>query len=262
MLQRILTCSPFALALAAISALALAAVSGGCTVGPPAPDGEIIPDDIPAFADADFTDSTTIDNRYLPLTPGAVRNYRAETEDGVETIIVEVLEEQREVMGVTCVVVRDQVFLDDVIIEDTHDWYAQDDDGNVWYMGEEVDNYNYDAEGNLIDVTHEGAWEAGKDVSGQGETASPGYVMLSEPEADDVYYQEFYQGEAEDIGLVVEVGVAVTLADGSEYTCLKTRDYTPLEPGHVEFKYYAPGIGVVLEEVEESGERVELESFE
>jgi len=86
--------------------------------------------------------------------------------------------------------VRDRVFLDDVLVEDTHDWFAQDDNGNVWYMGEEVDNYDYDDDGNLIDITHEGAWEAGV------EDALPGVAMWADPAVGTSYYQDFYEDEA------------------------------------------------------------------
>jgi hypothetical protein len=165
-------------------------------------------------------------------------------------------------MGVTCRVVRDQVFLDNDPIEDTRDWFAQDDDGNVWYMGEDVDNYNYDDEGELIDVTHEGAWETGRDVAGTGTIASPGHQMKASPAPGQTYHQEYYEGEAEDMGEVVALNVPVTLGDGSSYTCLQTRDFTPLEPDVNEYKYYAPGIGLVLEEVVGGDERVELVSLD
>ena len=210
-----------------------------------------LPDTVPDFGAATFTNPTQIDNTYLPFVPGTAYTYEAETEDGTERIVVEVLGETRQVAGVTCVVARDRVYLDGVLIEDTHDWYAQDDDGNVWYMGEEVDNYNYDDEGNLIDVDHGGAWETGLDVAGIGATANAGYIMRATPTAGDAYHQEYYEGEAEDMGEVVELDVPVTLSDGTEYTCLKTRDYTPLEPDVSAFKYYAPGVGVVLEEEED-----------
>jgi hypothetical protein len=221
-----------------------------------------LPATVPDFDAATFSDSTAIDNRYFPLVPGTAWNYRGETADGTETTVVEVMEETRQVMGVECRIVRDRVFLDDVLIEDTDDWYAQDDAGNVWYMGEEVDNYNYDDEGRLIDITHEGAWEAGLDVAGAGRSALPGYVMPAAPGAGDVYHQEYYPGEAEDMGQVVALNVSVTLADGSTYSCLQTRDTNPLDPGAVEFKYYAPEVGLVLEEVPGGGERVELVSIE
>lgn len=238
---------------------ALAGLLGacGCTVAPPA---EQLPDTVPVFRASAFSDSLSIDNQYFPLVVGTTWTYSGETADGAERTVVEVLDETREVAGVPCRVVRDRVYFDDILIEDTRDWYAQDDDGNVWYMGEEVDNYNYDETGALIDVTHEGAWEAGVDPNGTGSIAHPGFQMKAAPSAGDVYHQEYYAGEAEDMGEVVAVDVPVTLANGSTYTCVKTLDSNPLEPGHEEHKYYAPGVGLVLEE--SGSERVELVSLE
>ena len=97
----------------------------------------------PAFKTSNFSNPTTINNTYLPMIPGTAHTYQAETEDGVETIVTEVLEDTRKVNGVECVVFRDRVFLDELLIEDTNDWFAQDDSGNVWYMGEDVPNYEY-----------------------------------------------------------------------------------------------------------------------
>jgi hypothetical protein len=68
------------------------------------------------------------------MVPGTANIYQAETEDGIETIVVEVLDETRDVNGVISRVVRDRVFLEELLIEDTHDLFAQDDAGNVWYM--------------------------------------------------------------------------------------------------------------------------------
>lgn len=241
-----------------VLAAGLAALACGCTLTP-AGDGAI-PDTVPDFAAASFSNPTQIDNAYFPLAPGTMRTYTAATADGTERIVIEVLEETRQVQGVTCRVVRDRVFLDDLLVEDTRDWFAQDDAGNVWYMGEEVDNYNYDDDGNLVNITHEGAWEAGKDVSALGVTALPGFQMPASPQAGDVYHQEYYAGEAEDQAQVVSLSAAVTLADGSSYVCLQTRDFTALDAGANEYKYYAPGVGLVLEEAVSGGERVELVS--
>ena len=231
----------------------------GCALLAPS---DTTPDTVPDFDAATFTDSTQIDNPYLLLVPGTTWTYLGETEDGVERIVVEVLEETREVAEVTCRVVRDRAYLNDILVEDTHDFFAQDDEGNVWYMGEEVDNYNFDDEGALVDITHEGAWEAGKDVAGLGHIAKPGHVMKASPAVEDTYHQEYYVGEAEDMAEVVALDVAVTLSDGTNYTCLKTRDFSALEPTLNEFKYYASGIGLVLEEVVGSDEKVELISVE
>jgi hypothetical protein len=229
----------------------------GCPLLPPV---DTIPDTVPDFDAAMFSNPTQIDNLYFPLVPGTTWTYTGETADGAERIVVEVLDDTREVDGVTCRVVRDRVYLNDVLIEDTHDWFAQDDDGNVWYMGEIVDNYNYDDAGNLIDVTHEGAWEAGADVANAGTIARPGYQMKASFAAGDTYHQEYYVGEAEDMGVVEALDVSVTLANGTTYSCLQIRDSNPLEPGHEEFKYYAPNVGLVREEPVGGGERIELVS--
>jgi hypothetical protein len=221
-----------------------------------------VPDSVPDFDSATFTNPTRIDNPYLPLVPGATRTYIGQTPDGEERTVVEVLDETRVVAGVTCRVVRDRVYVNDILVEDTHDFFAQDDAGNVWYMGEEVDNYNYDDQGGLIDITHEGAWKAGEDVAGLGTIARAGHAMRAAPTAGDTYHQEFYEGEAEDMAEVVALNVDVTLGDGASYSCLQTRDFTPLEPGVNQYKYYAPGVGLVLEETPDGGERSELVSAE
>jgi hypothetical protein len=230
-------------------ALFLALVCGACSSGGVAADpGE------PAFGVQLFSaGSADIDNNYFPLVPGYVYTYQAETEDGIETIVVEVLDETRVVAGVECAVVRDRVYVDELLVEDTHDWFARDDDGNVWYMGEEVVNYEYDDEGNLLGTDDEGAWEAGVDG------ALPGVVMWASPTPDAPYRQEYYEEEAEDMATVVATGVTVVLGDGTIFTdCLETLEWSPLEPFALEYKYYAPGVGVVAEEAPGDDERVEL----
>ena len=227
-----------------IAFLALAACNNNSSSNDPAE---------PEFGQAVFTNSTRIDNPYLPLNPGTSQVYQAETEDGVENIIVEVLEETKAVAGVTCVVVRDRVFLDELLIEDTHDWFAQDDDGNVWYMGEDVINYQYDEDENVISIDNEGAWEAGVDG------AEPGIIMKAKLIPGDSYQQEYYEGEAEDMGEIVATNVTVELEDGSTWKkCLKTLEWNPLEPDDEEYKYYAPGQGLIKEAVVDGDETVEL----
>ena len=194
---------------------------------------------------ADFV--AGVDNPYMPLTPGTTRTYRAETDEGTETIVVEVLHETIEIQGVMCVVVRDTVTLDGELIEDTHDWFAQDEDGNVWYFGEIALNYE---DGRLTDV--EGSWEAGVD------DAQPGIVMPADPAVEDLYRQEFLLGEAEDYAEVLALDASVSVPHGDYGNCLQTFDGTPMEPDVEEHKFYAEGVGVVLEVDVESGERVEL----
>jgi hypothetical protein len=239
----------------------LAIVTAGRSSGPQNPNDNT-PVTVPDFAVAAFSDPSTIDNPQLPFAPGTTWTYEGETEDGTERVVVEALDETRMVRGISCRVVRDRAFLDNVLVEDTHDFFAQDDAGNVWYMGEEVDNYAYGTNGALLEITHEGAWEAGKDVAGVGKIAQPGFAMKVSPQLGDVYHQEYYLGEAEDIAEVVALDVQVNLSDGASHTCLQTRDFSSLDPQANERKYYAPNLGLVLEETVGSAARLELISVE
>lgn len=210
----------------------------------------------PEFNASLFSNPTKINNKYLPLIPGTIHLYQVETEDGVETIVTEILEETRVVDGVESLVFHDRVFLDELLIEDTHDWFAQDDNGNVWYMGEEVINYEYDDEGELIETNNDGAWESGVDG------ALAGILIKADPVVGDSYQQEFYPGKAEDMAMVEELGVTVALADGTIYTdCLKTLEWNPLEQDSNEYKYYAPNVGLVKEEEVDGEEAVELKGI-
>lgn len=199
---------------------------------------------------ADFV--AAIDNPYLPFKQGSSWVYEGETEDGSERIEVSVLAETRVVMGVTCTVVKDTVYLDGELIEDTLDWYAQDKDGNVWYFGEETAEYE---DGEIVST--EGAWEAGVDG------ALPGVVMYSSPVVDEEYRQEYYAGEAEDMAKVLSLSETVMIGIGSYDDCYQIEEWTPLEPGITEHKFYARGVGVILEEKVEGEEgRIKLIEFE
>ncbi len=196
---------------------------------------------------ADFV--TMIDNPYMPLVPGTTRIYQGQTEDGLERVEVTVLKETRVVMGVTTTVVRDRAYLDGELIEDTFDWLAQDAAGNVWYFGEAVDNYE---DGVLVD--HHGSWEAGVDG------ALPGILMYAQPanHLNVPYRQEYYAGEAEDMAQVLSVNKTAVVPFGDFTHVLQTQDWTPLEPGVLEYKFYAQGIGVIKEVNPETGEGIEL----
>ena len=200
----------------------------------------------PDIDPADFV--SEIDNKYFPLKPGTTLVYEGKTEDGMERIEVTTTSDTRRVMGVECVVVRDKVFLDGSLIEDTFDWYAQDEKGNVWYFGENTKEY----ENGEVKSTS-GSWEAGKDG------AKPGIYMQADPKVGETYRQEYYEGEAEDMAKVLSLDESATVPYGSFDKLLMTRDWNPLEPGVIEQKYYAPGIGTVLEVgVKGNSERVEL----
>ncbi len=201
----------------------------------------------PNIDPADFT--TRIDNKYFPLEPGTTFVYGGKTQEGTERIEVTITNDAKRVAGVECVVVRDKVFLDGGLIEDTFDWYAQDKKGNVWYFGEETKEYE---SGNVVST--EGSWETGVDG------AEPGIYMQANPEVGETYRQEYYPGEAEDMVKVLGLDESATVPYGFFDHLLMTRDWNPLDPdAGVEQKYYAPGIGNVLEVgVKGSYDRVEL----
>ena len=128
-------------------------------------------------------------------------------------------------------------------IEITDDWYAQDADGNVWYFGEATAEY---AEGEVVSTA--GAWGRGRDG------AQPGILMPGDPTIGVAYRQEYYVGQAEDMGKVVELGASVSTPLGTWDDVLVTEDWTPLSPSVTERKYYAPGIGLVMERHISGGE--------
>ena len=187
-------------------------------------------------------------NPYFPLVPGNIWVYEAED----ETITVMVLDETKEIMGIEAIVVRDVVEEDGEVVEDTYDWYAQDEDGNVWYMGELSRNYE---DGQLTDI--EGSWEAGV------EGAKAGILLRAMPIIGEVYRQEYRIGEAEDIAetLAIDADEETDTGFDCEDQCLLNLEYSPLEPGEAEQKYYIPGIGLILEIDLEEDERVELVDF-
>jgi hypothetical protein len=176
---------------------------------------------------ADFV--AVIDNPFMPLKPGTKVSF-----DGAERIEITITTETKTILGVPATVVRDQVFSNGNVVEDTLDWFAQDRNGNVWYFGEETAEY---VNGKVVSTA--GSWEGGVDG------ARPGIIMLADPQVGDVYRQEFYKGQAEDIGEVTGVGGSITVPLGTFTDILVTEEWTPLEPNSLERKTYAPGLGVV-----------------
>jgi hypothetical protein len=216
---------------------------------------------VPDFGAAVFTAPTVVDNTFFPLPVGRIWTYEGVSEDGSEEVVAIVLNSTRMILGVESVIVQVQERLDGVLQEETFVWYAQDDDGNVWYMGEDVTNYEYDEDGNLIGTNTDGSWEAGQDVAGTGSNAEAGILVQGTPTPGDSFFQEFYEDEAEDMSLVVALDVDVELEEGTTYEgCLQTLDWTPLEPDGLEYKFYAPDVGLILELALTDEERIELVS--
>ena len=185
-----------------------------------------------------------IDNPYFPLKPGTTFIYRGETEGTPTRDVTIVTHQTKEILGVTTTVVHDRVYEDGILSEDTLDWYAQDKQGNVWYFGE--DTKELDENGNVVST--EGTWLAG--VNG----AEPGIVMLAHPHKGDKYQQEFATGVAEDMAQVLGFKNSLCVRYGCFKHVLVTKEWTPLEPGVVENKYYAKGIGFIYSEMVKGGD--------
>jgi hypothetical protein len=195
----------------------------------------------------------TSDHPYFPIKPGQRWTYR-EVEDGATMqVVVTVSSETKQIAnGVEAAIVRDTVTEDGVLVEDTLDWFAQDADGNVWYLGEDTAEFE---DGKL--ATHEGSFEAGVDG------ALPGVIMPADPQPGAVYRQEYYEGEAEDNGAVLATGQQADVPAGHYDDALLTADTIALEPDVLEYKLYAEGVGLVLAlGISGGGGREELVSME
>ena len=197
----------------------------------------------PVIDPANF--STVIDNPFFPLIPGTTFIYL--TPDRVSKDVFAVTHDTRVIDGVTCVVVHDSVFTNDVLTEDTQDFFAQDKQGNVWYFGENTAEF----EDGLI-ATIAGSFLAGTNND------KPGIIQEAHSAIGDFYRQEFSLQNAEDFAQVVGLNSTVVVPYGTFTNCLKTLETTPLEPDASENKYYAAGVGNVLTVDLVTGERDEL----
>jgi hypothetical protein len=240
--MKILTCI-------AIAAVALAAP--GCGSDDSAPSSSLPKGDETVELDpADFTAEIT--NQYWPMRIGSKWVYReVDPEGGSLRVEVTVTPRMKKIAGIEARIVHDVVTEDGEVKEDTFDWYAQDKDGNLWYLGEATKEF---ANGKVVST--EGSWEHGVDG------AQAGILLPAQPEAGLVYRQEYYEGKAEDAAEVLSLDERAKVPFGTFVDCLKTKDYTPLEPDVLEHKYYAKGMGPVLAvAVSGGGGREELIAF-
>jgi hypothetical protein len=190
----------------------------------------------PAFDKSNFHDPLKIDNKYYSLKLGTVTIYNGTDEEGKsmrDTITV--TNDMKEIQGIPTRVVNDTVFVEGKLVETTGDWYAQDDKGNVWYLGEDTTDFTNKKN------PHEGSWESG--VKG----AKGGILMLAEPKVGITYDQEFAKGVAEDKATVLSLNESVSVPYGSFSNVIKTKEFSALEPDVVENKYYAANVGDIKE---------------
>ena len=228
---------------AALAAGVLAACGGEdtTTTVTTGPEGQASSEGLPQGSEpvdlnpADFT--TEIDHDYWPMAVGSRWVYRETDSEGTEQkVAVTVTDRTKRIAnGVQARVVHDVVTEDGEPVEVTDDWYAQDGDGNVWYLGEDTTEYE-----NGKPVTKSGSFEAGVDG------AEAGIILPADPQPGMTYRQEYYEGEAEDVGAIVLRGEQAEVPAGHYEDVLMTKDTNPIEPKVLEFKFYAPGVGPVL----------------
>jgi hypothetical protein len=183
---------------------------------------------------------STVDNKYWPLEPGTTYHYKGVRGTTPQTDNETVTNQTKDIIGVTSTVVRDVVSEHGRPVERTLDYYSQDKQGNVWYMGE--DSFETNSQGKMVRASD--SWLSG--VKG----GKPGIIMPGDPQPGDAYRQEYYPpGEALDEARVLSLNGTTTVPFGGKHTgLLVTSERSPLEP-QTEQKYYAPGLGEVMEKV-------------
>jgi hypothetical protein len=197
---------------------------------------------LPDFAAADF--STPAENPYFPLTTGMTRVMLGTgTEEGkpiTEMAVLTIVGPGPMIMGVQSIVASDEVFHGTRLIERAVDYFAADAAGNIWYLGEDVENFRYDDAGVLTGTDNASAWKAG--VNG----AVPGISMPADLTMNVELFQEHAPAdEAMDYASVVETGLTLDTPAGHFTDVVKFYEASMSELDLREFKYYAPGVGMI-----------------
>jgi hypothetical protein len=225
-----------AVALVALAAAALALATGGGEPARGEQDGRLPTGGEPVELDPEaFT--TRIDNPYLPMTPGDRRVYRVTDSEGLEQRSeVTVTEDTKRIAnGVTARVVYTAVREQRKLVEDNHAWYAQDERGSVWYLGEQAREFE-----NGEVATTKGSWEAGVDG------AQPGVIMPTRPRVGLAYREEHYEGVAEDRAEVFSLRERAEVPFRKFRRVRLIKETEGIERGLLDYKFYAKGVGPVL----------------
>lgn len=180
--------------------------------------------------------SLTIDNEFYPLAVGDQLILEGEEDGAVVRVEIDVLNQTKDVGGVTTRVVRETETEDGNLVEISWNWFAQAPDGTVCYFGEDVDIYE---DGEI--VANDGAWMAGDGG------AVAGIVMPGDPQVDQAFFQEYWENEAEDMAQITGFGESVIVPAGTFEDTLSMTDYNPLEDCESDDKVYVRGIGLTVD---------------
>jgi hypothetical protein len=189
---------------------------------------------------------SAIDNPYFPLPVGRTLVYHGVEDGNKEIDRVQVTNRSKLIEGIPATVVNDDVLKrGGTLLEKTFDYYGQDDQGNVWYLGENTKEFKPNG---TVDTS--GSWESGVN------SGKPGIVMEADPRVPDAYRQECLTGQAQDLAWVVGRGGDVKVPWGRTHRVLRTLEFSPLEPGVVDRKFYGPGLGIIAEKQMSGGQEV------
>ena len=223
----------FIIPLTLVILLITVACGGGSTSATPDPQ-------LDAFDPANFTDSTTIDNTWFPLKPGDQWTYQGFTqeEDGTNVphrIIFTVTDLTKEINGVQTVVIWERDYSSDELVEAEVAFFAQDDDGVVWRLGEYPEEYE---NGEIIDTP---AWIP------PNEGAAPGIYMPPNPQAGTPSFPQGWGPAVDwtDRGQIVKMGDETCVPADCYQDVMIIEEFSEAEPNAYQLKYYAPGVGIV-----------------
>jgi hypothetical protein len=188
----------------------------------------------PVLDPANF--ATAIDNPYFPLPVGRTLVYNGVKDGQTQVDRVTVTSQKKVILGIATTVVNDVATHDSTVLEKTFDYYAQDKQGNVWYLGEDTTHFLPNGKADTS-----GSFEAGVDG------AQPGIIMEASPKIPDAYRQECYAGQAEDTAWIVGTQGSAKVPYGTVRDVLSTLEATQIEPGAYDQKVYGPGVGIVSE---------------
>jgi hypothetical protein len=178
-----------------------------------------------------------IDNPYLPLKPGTTWTYKGKLDGESATDVFTVTHRTKMILGVAATVIHDQVVVHGDLVEDTEDWFAQDSDGNVWYLGEDTKELDH---GQIVST--EGSWEAGVN------NAHAGIFMPASPHVGQTFKQEDAKNVAEDCTKIADLKASVKTPYVASNEALRTEEFSLLEPDVLDNKFYVRGIGLVREQ--------------
>lgn len=190
------------------------------------------------FTDKFDTDScvfaSTGRNRYFKLEPG-FQLILQDSNGG--RLVITVLNETKRINNVETRVVEENESENGKTVEISRNFFAVCKNTNsIFYFGEDVDIYS-----NGTITGHEGSWIAeGKNRAG---IAMPGIALVGSR-----YFQEIAPGVAMDRAEIVSIDETIKTPAGTFTDCLKTEESNALKPKEREFKYYAPGIGLIRDE--------------